>query len=114
MKKVIINSPADFLIIAAKTGKLPKKSERVYSEKYKEFMKSIRGQINDSKKETGELKKEYYRDATKQLKNSYVRKTLIDSGEFRPEDLDINPEIIELKRTIIKTKRLCNKQSQQM
>lgn len=58
--------------------------------------------------------RQYAKTSREVISNEYIKRLLIHGDGIHKELLKTNPELIDIKRNIIKIKRLCNKQSQQM
>lgn len=67
---------------------------------YQEYNKKHREVINEKYKKREKLKRE-------DLADRYLIKLLIEKNGFSSDQVKENPELIELKKIILKTKRLC-------
>lgn len=81
-----------------------------YKERKKEWLLNNPGKDKESRNKwkckNPEKVKENSKNQRKSLNTCYIKKTLKLSG-FTTEQINENPELIEVKRLIIKTKRLC-------
>ena len=84
-----------------KNAELIKEYHKKNAEQIKEYQKEWR---KNNAEHIKEQKKEYNKEYSKNLSDGYIKRELKNKG-YPPNQ--ITPELIEVKRLIIKTKRLC-------
>lgn len=86
--------------------RVPKGAKIVYSEKYHERIRMLEKQIEETDKEKVESRKEYYRKKCEDISDSYIKKLLAKTDGLPAKVVDEIPELTEITRLSIKTKRI--------